>query len=148
MLRTNSLTTLGDGRLCMQWPHAIVGAEPVADATGQLYHNSTSLVLSNYNHSPIHLDTIVALCSVMLGNQKCRTTSCSVTAASELRPPEIELRRRQYASFKFYSVISLFAGPMCPVLDPAMVTTVNFFHGNEFYTARRAKLAWLLLARH
>ena len=43
---------------------------------------------------------------------------------------------------------SLFAGPMCPVLDPAMVTTVNFFHGNEFYTARRAKLAWLLLARH
>ena len=44
--------------------------------------------------------------------------------------------------------ISLFAGPMCPVLDPAMVTTVNFFHGNEFYTARRAKLAWLLLARH
>ena len=43
---------------------------------------------------------------------------------------------------------SLFAGPMCPVLDPAMVTTVNFCHGNEFYTARRAKLAWLLLARH
>ena len=37
---------------------------------------------------------------------------------------------------------------MCPVLDPAMVTTVNFFHGNVFYTARRAKLAWLLLARH
>ena len=34
---------------------------------------------------------------------------------------------------------SLFAGPMCPVLDPAMVTTVNFFHGNEFYTARRYK---------
>ena len=43
---------------------------------------------------------------------------------------------------------SRIAGPMCPVLDPAMVTTVNFFHGNEFYTARRAKLAWLLLARH
>ena len=43
---------------------------------------------------------------------------------------------------------SLIAGPMCPVLDPAMVTTVNFFHGNVFYTARRAKLAWLLLARH
>ena len=40
------------------------------------------------------------------------------------------------------------AGPMCLVLDPAMVTTVNFFHGNEFYMARRAKLAWLLLARH
>ena len=39
------------------------------------------------------------------------------------------------------------AGPMCPVLDPAMVTTVNFFHGNVFYMARRAKLAWLLLAR-
>ena len=44
-----------------------------------------------YNHSPIHLDTIVALCSVMSGNQICRTTSCSVTAASELRPPEMEL---------------------------------------------------------
>ena len=44
--------------------------------------------------------------------------------------------------------ISRIAGPMCSVLDPAMVTTVNFFHGNEFYTARRAKLAWLLLARH
>ena len=43
---------------------------------------------------------------------------------------------------------SRIAGPMCPVLDPAMVTTVNFFHGNEFYMARRAKLAWLLLARH
>ena len=43
---------------------------------------------------------------------------------------------------------NIIAGPMCPVLDPAMVTTVNFFHGNEFYTARRAKLAWLLLARH
>ena len=39
------------------------------------------------------------------------------------------------------------AGPMCPVLDPAMVTTVNFFHGNVFYMVRRAKLAWLLLAR-
>ena len=39
------------------------------------------------------------------------------------------------------------AGPMCPVLDPAMVTTVNCFHGNVFYMARRAKLAWLLLAR-
>ena len=43
--------------------------------------------------------------------------------------------------------ISQIAGPMCPVLDPAMVTTVNFFHGNEFYMARRAKSAWLLLAR-
>ena len=43
---------------------------------------------------------------------------------------------------------SRIAGPMCPVLDPAMVTTVNFFHGNEFYTATRAKLAWLLLAQH
>ena len=51
-------------------------------------------------------------------------------------------------SVKIVKLISLFAGPMCPVLDPAMVTTVNFFHGNEFYTARRAKLAWLLLARH
>ena len=28
-----------------------------------------------------------------------------------------------------------------------MLTTVNFFHGNVFYIARRAKLAWLLLAR-
>ena len=37
---------------------------------------------------------------------------------------------------------------MCPVLDPAMLTTVNFFHGNVFYIVRRAKLAWLLLARH
>ena len=43
---------------------------------------------------------------------------------------------------------SRIAGPMCPVLDPAMVTTVHFFHGNEFYMARRSKLAWLLLARH
>ena len=43
---------------------------------------------------------------------------------------------------------SLIAGRICPVLDPAMVTTVNFFHGNELYMARRAKLAWLLLARH
>ena len=56
-----------------------------------------------------------------------------------------------YISISFWfrwQPYSLFAGPMCPVLDPAMVTTVNFFHGNEFYTARRAKLAWLLLARH
>ena len=36
---------------------------------------------------------------------------------------------------------SRIAGPMCPVLDPAMV-----FHGNEFYMARRGKFAWLLLA--
>ena len=43
---------------------------------------------------------------------------------------------------------SRIAGPMCPVLDPAMLTTVNFFHGNVFYIVRRAKLAWLLLARH
>ena len=43
---------------------------------------------------------------------------------------------------------SRIASHMCPVLDPAMVTTVNFFHGNELYMARRAKLAWLLLARH
>ena len=28
---------IGDGRLCMQWAHAIVGAEP----TGQLTHNSS-----------------------------------------------------------------------------------------------------------
>ena len=47
-----------------------------------------------------------------------------------------------------WGTISRVAGPMCPVLDHAMVTTVNFFHGNEFYTARRTKLAWLLLARH
>ena len=44
--------------------------------------------------------------------------------------------------------ISRIAGPMCPVLDTANVTTVNFFHGNGFYMARRAKLAWLLLAWH
>ena len=38
---------------------------------------------------------------------------------------------------------------MCPVLDPVMLTTVNgFFHGNVFYIVRRAKLPWLLLARH
>ena len=43
---------------------------------------------------------------------------------------------------------SRIAGPMCPVLDPAMLTTVNFFHGNVFYIVWRAKLAWLLLARH
>ena len=43
---------------------------------------------------------------------------------------------------------SRIASPMCPVLDPAMLTTVNFFHGNVFYIVRRAKLAWLLLARH
>ena len=46
------------------------------------------------------------------------------------------------------SSCSQVAGPMCPVLDPAMVTTVNFFHGNVFYMASRVKLAWLLLARH
>ena len=39
----------------------------------------------------MHLETTVALCSCMSGNQKCRTTSCRVTAASELRPPEMEL---------------------------------------------------------
>ena len=43
---------------------------------------------------------------------------------------------------------SRIAAPMCPVLDPAMVTTVNFFHGNDFSMARKAKLAWLLFARH
>ena len=53
-----------------------------------------------------------------------------------------------FAHFRFRLMIwnSQVAGPMCPVLDPAMVTTVNFFHGNVFYMARRAKLAWLLLA--
>ena len=53
-----------------------------------------------------------------------------------------------FASFKIMMSCSRIAGPMCPVPDPAMVTTVNFFHGNEFYMARGAKLAWLLLARH
>ena len=47
-----------------------------------------------------------------------------------------------------FSKYSRIAGPMCPVLDPAMLTTLNFFHGNVFYIVRRAKLAWLLLARH
>ena len=53
-----------------------------------------------------------------------------------------------FSNLMLWMHFSRIAGPMCSVLDPAMVTTVNFFHGNEFYTARRAKLAWLQLAWH
>lgn len=42
---------------------------------------------------------------------------------------------------------SLFAAPIRPIQDPAMLTTVNFYFLNVLYMVRRAKLAWLLLVQ-
>ena len=40
---------IGDGRLCMQWPRGIVGAEP----TGQITHNSSTINAKKTNNSSV-----------------------------------------------------------------------------------------------
>ena len=54
-----------------------------------------------------------------------------------------------YLNFKFIIILtsSQFAARMLPILDPAMLTTVNFFLLNVLYMVRRVKLAWLLLVQ-
>ena len=52
-----------------------------------------------------------------------------------------------YMSVYCTYIISQFAAPMLPILDPAMLTTVNFFLLNVLYMVRRVKLAWLLIVQ-